>query len=460
MIQRLRARWKQWRSSLWLVPAGMVLGAFVGALGMIQLSAFVPREMLIRFPRLFGADAQSSRSMLSTIAGSMATIAGVTFSITVVAVAQASTQYTSRILRNFLSDRPSQVVLGMLAGTFVYCLVLIRTIRGDADLLFIPGLGVLGAFVLAILSIGFLVYFIHHIAESLQASHVLARVRRETIAVIDRLYPDALAESMPHSATTRDTAGLHWRWTNAQASGYLQQVDGDALAAWASQRNAVVRLDYRIGDYIVDGTPLLATASRDPDVTDHIPSGDSPDAERPLLEACTIGAYRTIDDDASFGIQQVVDIANKALSPGINDATTAVAAIDTLCAILVRLGSRCTTLPARIVDGVERVIQAGHSYEEFVSIGLDQLRRNASADVGVSVHLMRVIARIIAATPCETRRTLLLASADLLRDASSRRAEVAADGLAIDAAHAQARLTAVTAVTAEPGHAVPEPSTW
>ena len=459
MIQRLRARWKQWRSSLWLVPAGMVLGAFVGALGMIQLSAFVPREMLTRFPRLFGADAQSSRSMLSTIAGSMATIAGVTFSITVVAVAQASTQYTSRILRNFLRDRPSQVMLGMLAGTFVYCLVLIRTIRGD-DLLFIPGLGVLGAFALAILSIGFLVYFIHHIAESLEASQVLARVRRETIAVIDRLYPDALAESVTHATTTRDTAALNWRWTNARASGYLQQVDGDALAAWACQRNAVVRLDYRIGDYIVDGTPILATASREPVFTDHIASADSPDAERRLLEACTVGAYRTIDDDASFGIQQVVDIANKALSPGINDATTAVTAIDTLCAILIRLGSRRTNPPARIVDGVARVIRGGHSYEEFVSIGLDQLRRNASADVGVSVHLIRIIARIIAATPCESRRKLLLASADLLREASSRRVAVAADGLAIDAAHAQARLTAVTAVTSEPGQAVPEGSTW
>ncbi|MCY7379093.1 MAG: DUF2254 domain-containing protein, partial [Gemmatimonadaceae bacterium] len=162
----------------------------------------------------------------------------------------------------------------------------------------------------------------------------------------------------------------------------------------------------------------------------------------------------TIDDDASFGIQQVIDIANKALSPGINDATTAVTAIDTLCAILIRLGSRCTNRPARIVDGVERVIMAGHSYGEFVSIGLDQLRRNASADVGVSVHLLRVIARIIAATPCETRRRLLLTSADLLREASSRRVAVAADGLAIDAAHAQACLMAGTAVPA--AHIAPE----
>jgi uncharacterized membrane protein len=453
-MQRLRARWTQWRSSLWFVPAGMVLGAFVGALGMVQLSAVVPREMLIRYPRLFGADAQSSGSMLSTIAGSMATIAGVTFSITVVAVAQASTQYTSRILRNFLSDRPSQVMLGMLAGTFVYCLVLIRTIRGD-ERLFIPGLGVLGAFVLAIVSIGFLVYFIHHITESLQASQVLARVRRETIAVIDRLYPDALGEDEAPSATGTDVtalteltklAGLRWRGTNATASGYLQQVDVDALAAWACQRDAVVRLDYRIGEYIVEGTPILATASRGTSIAEQISPGLSPEADHLLLEACTIGAYRTIDRDASFGIQQVVDIANKALSPGINDATTAVTAIDMLCAILIRLGTRCMSPSAVRVDGVARVMLPGRSYEELVGIGLEQLRRNASADVGVAIHLLHVIARIAASTPHEPRRRLLIANADLLREAAIRRVAVSADGVAIDVAHARARVVAITAV--------------
>ncbi|MEO8333735.1 MAG: DUF2254 domain-containing protein [bacterium] len=429
-IQRLRARWNRWRSSLWFVPASMVMAAFVSAIGMIQLSAYVPRELLIRFPRLFGADAQSSRSMLSTIAGAMATIAGVTFSITVVAVAQASSQYTSRILRNFLSDRPSQVTLGMLAGTFVYCLVLIRTIRGDADLLFIPGLGILVAFVLAIASIGFLVYFIHHIAESLQASQVLARVRRETIAVIDKCYPHLdTAELPPRRAIAADDA-MHWRWTNSVSSGYLQHFDSTALIAWACERNVVVRLAYRIGDFVVEGTPMLAFA------TDQ---ASAVDGERALTDACSIGAYRTIDDDASFGIQQVVDIANKALSPGINDATTAVTAIDTLSAILVRLGPRRTEPTVRVVEGVERLFAPTRSYQELLGISLDQLRRSASANVGVSIHLLDAIARVSAHTPSLERRALLAASADLLREAAIDCAAVAADGAAIDAAYARVR---------------------
>lgn len=439
MIQRLRARWKRWRSSLWFVPAAMVMAAFLAAIGMIQLSGFVPRELLIRYPRLFGADAQSSRSMLSTIAGSMATIAGVTFSITVVAVAQASSQYTSRILRNFLSDRPSQLMLGMLAGTFVYCLVLIRTIRGDADLLFIPGLGVLGAFALAIVSIAYLVYFIHHIAESLQASQVLARVRRETIAAIDRTYPD-IAESTDADTPPRRAGGgadgLAWRWTNARVSGYLQEVDHDALVAWACRHNAVVRLEYRIGEFLIEGTPILATASYQRGTND----GGSPEgADTSLTDACSIGAYRTIDDDASFGIQQVVDIANKALSPGINDATTAVTAIDTLAAILIRLGTRCVEPPVRSVDNVERVIAPAHSYQEFLGLSMDQLRRSASADVGVSIHLLHSIARVSANTPSLARRVLLAASADLVRESAIKQAAVPADAAAIEAAHARVR---------------------
>lgn len=443
MIRGWRGRWNRWRSSLWVVPAGMVVAAFVSAIGMVQLSAFVPRDLLIRFPRLFGADAQSSRSMLSTIAGSMATIAGVTFSITIVAVAQASSQYTSRILRNFLSDRPSQIMLGMLAGTFVYCLVLIRTIRGEVDLLFIPGLGVLGAFALAIASIGFLVYFIHHIAESLQASQVLARVRRETIAVIDRSYPDVGTTDTPARRSGSGAQALQWQWTNAHASGYLQHIDSDALVAWACRRNEVVRLEYCVGDYVVEGTPMLATASLG---TGALDAGKGTigavEADTALTDACSVGAYRTIDDDASFGIQQVVDIANKALSPGINDATTAVTAIDTLGAILIRLGPRRIEPPVWIVENVERLIAPGRSYEALLGIGLDELRRSASADVGVSLHLLAVIARIGAHTPSLVRRKLLAASADLLREAAVDGATVAADRATIDAAHARVHRTA------------------
>lgn len=193
-MHRLRAWWTTVRDSLWFVPATMIFGAVALALGIIEVSDRVDREVLLRYPRLSGAGAASSREMLSTIASAMMTVAGVTFSITTVAVTQASSQYTSRILRNFMRDRQNQVTLGTLTGVFVYCLVVIRTVRGDDDLRFIPEIAVLGAFVLAVVAIGVLVFSIHHVASSLQASSILSRISTETVAAVEHLFPEGIGE--------------------------------------------------------------------------------------------------------------------------------------------------------------------------------------------------------------------------------------------------------------------------
>ena len=170
--------WARLRDSLWFVPSLIVLAAVLLAIGMVELSALAPSEALARWPRLFGAGADGSRSMLSAIAGSMITVAGVTFSITMVAVTQASAQYTPRILRNFMRDRANQAVLGIFVGIFAYCLVVLRTIRGGDGPDFVPSLAVLVGILLALLGIAVLIFFIHHIATALQASEIIARIAR------------------------------------------------------------------------------------------------------------------------------------------------------------------------------------------------------------------------------------------------------------------------------------------
>src|SRR4029079_16914816 len=140
-------------------------------------------------PLLFGAGAEGSRGMLSTIAGSMITIAGGTFSLTIAALATASTQYTSRVLRNFMRDGHNQLLVGCFVGIFTYCLVVLRTVRGEAEGLFVPSLAVFAALLLALLGIGVLVFFIHHIASSIQASTVIAAITDESLAVIERVFP-------------------------------------------------------------------------------------------------------------------------------------------------------------------------------------------------------------------------------------------------------------------------------
>ena len=176
------------------MPSLIVAVSIVLAVALIEVDSSGSDRWLARWPRLFGAGAEGARGMLSTIAGSMMTVVGVTFSMTLVTLALASSQYTSRILRNFMRDRVTQVVLGIFAGIFTYCLIVLRTIRSGDEGGFVPSLAVSFAVVLAIGGIGALIFFIHHIASSIQASSIIASVANETMAAVDRLFPGKLGQ--------------------------------------------------------------------------------------------------------------------------------------------------------------------------------------------------------------------------------------------------------------------------
>lgn len=181
--------WETLRSSLWFLPSISVIFAIVLALSLVTIDASIDHEGLRdTLPRVFGAGAEGSREMLSAIATSMITIAGVAFSITIVALSLASSQYTSRILRNFMRDRANQSVLGTFVGIYVYCLVVLRTVRGG-DSPFVPSFAVLVAVLLAIVGIGCFIFFIHHIAASIQAESIIKSAADETRQAIDRLFP-------------------------------------------------------------------------------------------------------------------------------------------------------------------------------------------------------------------------------------------------------------------------------
>lgn len=177
------------RSSFWFVPSLTLLGSIILAVTLIEADTAGSDRWLAQWPRLFGVGAEGSRQMLSTLAGSMISVLGVTFSMTLVALTLASSQYTSRILRIFMSSKVTQFTLGIFSGTFAYCLIVLRTIRSSGNAEFIPGLAVFFAFILALGSVGVLIFFIHHIASSIQASSIIASVAQETNSAIDRLFP-------------------------------------------------------------------------------------------------------------------------------------------------------------------------------------------------------------------------------------------------------------------------------
>ena len=406
--------------TLWFVPALIALGGVALAVGMVEVSAWANPEVLARFPRVFGASADSARTLLSAIGSSIITVAGVTFSLTMVAVAQASSQYTSRILRTFMRDRPTQVVLGTFIAIFAYCLVVLRTVRSVDESPFVPSIAVVVSIVLAMIGMAALLYFIHHIAASLQVSHLLARIGAETLSAIDRLFPDGVADEVSprdHETTLQDLQGATWHAVNARSTGYLQRIELDRLSKIASRCGLVVKGEVGVGEFVVADTPLALTAPANPPSHNEngaaSPNGDGdPDA---LVASCFgVGTFRTIDQDAAFGIRQIVDVALKALSPGVNDTTTAVTCIDWIGAVLVRLANRSVGSPLRLTNGEVRIIAHRPTFAELVALCIDEIRQSADGNVATLTAMLTMLERVHRVTRHPGRRRVLEHHARLL----------------------------------------------
>jgi len=411
MLQ-LRSIWDYLRSSLWFVPSLMIFCAAALGLCLVEIDANLDRASLQeRWPWLFGAGAAGTRGMLATIAGSMITIAGVAFSITIVALTQASTQYTSRILRNFMRDRVNQTVLGAFVGIFVYCLVVLRTIRGGDEGAFVPPLAVLVAVLLAFVGIACLIFFIHHIASGLQAETIIKAAADETIDAVDRLFPTEMGEEADAGQSAgADIDESRWQPVAASRTGYIQAVDGDALLKMARQRQTVIRMERAVGDFVIEGEPLVSIAADPPDK----------DFTATIDETFTIGHQRTTVQDTSFGVRQIVDVALKALSPGINDTTTAVTCVQYLSAILTRLAARRIDSRYRTDNGELRVIALGPTFEGMLADAFDQIRQNGTANIAVLLALLTALEVIAGRTEDAHRRSAVRQQVRLIGAAGRR----------------------------------------
>lgn len=398
-MNKLRQIWGDLRSSFWFMPSLIVVGGIVLAAALIEADSAGSDRWLSQWPRLFGAGAEGARQMLSTLAGSMMTVMGITFSMTLLALALASSQYTSRILRNFMRSRVTQVTLGIFAGIFVYCLIVLRSIRGgEAE--FVPSLAVFFAFVLALGGVAVLIYFIHHIASSIQASSIIASVAQETIAAIDRLFPEKLGrgpdEDEGQDPMLQSLDKRTWYAVPAAVSGYIQSVDHDALLGLARDRKTIARMEHGVGAFVVQDATLASLALTYP-----------PDQEMiaALNGTYSISRHRTIEQDPAFGIRQIVDMALKALSPGVNDTSTAVMCVDYLTAILTRLACRQFP-PSHRYDGESlRMITIAPTFEGLLAESFDQIRRSAEGNVSIMARMLSAIDTIASLTvsPCHRR---------------------------------------------------------
>jgi len=411
------------RQSLWFIPSIGSVAAGIVALVMVGLSALL-EDAGIHLPLVFEAGADGARAMLQAIAGSVITVAGVVFSITIVALQLTSTQFSPRVLRNFLRDRPTQFVLAVFMGTFVYALLVLRTIHTgtNGDSFFVPNVAVTGALVLGFASLAMLIFYIHHISVRIQVGSILAAVTAETFETIDDIGEElrepereatngaaAAADGPPREVKEADfTRPLRVR---ARSSGYVRIVALKGLFETASENDIVVRCLVAPGDWVQAGAPLLDVAE-----VDELPDGI---AER-LVSQVTVGSQRTMQQDVAFGVQQLVDIAVKALSPGINDPTTAIQCLDRLTQVLVAVGERRD--PPHLLrdeEGVVRVVLRFPGFDELTHEAFRQVRQYAAHTPVVLRYMARSLRTLELALPA-ARRDAVVAEARLIARAAEQ----------------------------------------
>lgn len=398
-------------TSLWFVPSVMTLAAIVLAAAMVWLDTSLQASHRADFYFAYGGGVEGARGVLGAIASTMITVTGVVFSITIVALQLASSQFTPRVLRNFTADRTSQVVLGAFIGTFTYTLLVLRTVRSTVDdgSAFVPTLSVAMAIALALVSIGCLILYIHHSARSIQVSVVLDRATRETLGLVDRLFPEYVGDPT-RDAEPRRPPGLGAVITSPNA-GYLQVIDEDGIFDLPGEGRLAIWMEPRVGEFVLPGAPL-ATAWPAEAIDDGVAEA--------IRRRFVLGDERTFRHDVELGVQQVVDIGLRALSPGVNDPTTAARCLDRLAEVLVRLGNRRMPRPIRTgEDGRVRFATRVTTFERIADLCLVQFRHYGRKDPAFAAHLLRTIARVGALVPPDRRAVFARHARDVLAAAEA-----------------------------------------
>jgi uncharacterized membrane protein len=397
-------------TSFWLVP-GLCLLAAVG----LSFAASALDEVFEDDTAwyLFAGGPEGGRSVLSTVASSTLTFTGLVFSVTILVLQQASRQFSPRVLRTFLADHKTQGVLGLFVGTFVYALLGLRSVRGASDGLppRVPPLTIWLAVVLAVLCVATFIFYLHHVAQSIRAAVVLSRIGDESRECLGRLYPEGLGpEAEPSEPAPRRPTGVPALLVpHPGPSRILTSVDEETLWRQACRADVTVRLVPGVGDFLPEGAPLFEVWG---------------DAGRLDVEALTsaveLGLERTTQQDVAFGLRQLVDVAELALSPGVNDPTTAVQALDQIHDLLRRLVRRRLPSPVRVdAQGRMRLILPRPGWDDFVRLGLDEVRLYGRGSLQVSRRLRSVLEDLRHLAP-PSRLPVLLRQLELL-DASVAR---------------------------------------
>ncbi|MBN1631569.1 MAG: DUF2254 domain-containing protein [Thermoleophilia bacterium] len=414
---RLRQMGGRLTANYWFIPSTMT----IVAVGLSFLLPWIDRR-IGGIPGsipgwIYEGGADGARAVLSTIAGSMMTVAALVFSITIVGLTTASQQFGPRLLRNFIRDRGYQIVLGTFLANFIYCLLVLRTVEEVGDEHFVPYVSIAVALLLAIAGVGVLVYFIHHAAFSLRADNIVAATGRELKSAIDRLYPVREDNDVTTSTARKNDNGRKLpegfpsgaRDVPARKSGYVQAIDQDRLAKLAQEHHLVLRLDYRPGHFLTEDEALV----------DCWPDRELPDDLLDDLNQCVVvGPQRPLAQDVESAIEQLVGLALRALSPSINDPDTAILCIDQLTDALARAVER--DIPPALLpsQGEVSLVTYPLTFPRLVDQAISRIRQYGRGSVPVTVRLLESLAAIGQRTQNESSRTAVFAQAQMLKRSS------------------------------------------
>lgn len=408
-MNKLKYIWQKLNSTFWFIPIMLVLSSVILAFLFIYLDYEFKLKPDGILKYIYAGSADSARSILSTIAGAMIGVAGTVFSITLVALTLASSQFGSRLLRNFMYDSVNQTVLGSFVATFIYCLLVLNSVRGGEEFQFIPVISVFLAIALGILNILLLIIFIHHIATTIQSDKIVSEITNSLFEDLDDLMQDG--EDTNAIRHYPDMKFIRSNYKNefeivAQDNGYTQYIDYPDLLDIAIERELVAIINYRAGQYIIEGSPLFTVLSNDE---------TSEELENDLNDLISIGDIRTPLQDAEFAIHQIVEVAVRALSPGINDPYTANTCIDNLSAIMAKLTNTPFPHKHRYDEkGNLRLVIDILTFEGMLDAAYNQIRQNAGNSPAVLIRMMEAVNKIYKFAQNDVQRTSIKKHADMI----------------------------------------------
>jgi len=357
-----------------------------------SIGDWVPRVLFFSH-----SDPAVAQVILSDIATSTMTVVSIVFAILLMTLTLASMQFSPRIIVSFARDRVTQWTLGIFLGTFLYCMAALPAAH-TLPSPFAPVVTVMGAIVLAIVCVGLLLFFIHHITQAISVNHIVDRIASETEVVVDEVMP--LPRRRVHVETSDSVEAGTWETTIlSDISGYIRFVDLKQLLSLATSHHVKVQLVRRVGQFVPTNTPLLMVNKAE---------RLAPGAIAAFRGAFDFGPTRTLQQDVEFGVLQIVDIALKAISPAVNDPTTAIGCVDQLTRILIRFASRDMPDP-RLYDlrGVARVSIRWIDFDRLLDSAFEQIRMYSKSDIAVSLRLLRALGDIAITTDDTDLRKLL-----------------------------------------------------